>query len=244
MAVYYISPGVPASVASSLLIPRPVGTLVLDSSGDLWRSTNASVATYVRLGASGDILIPDTDTLTFGTGSDVVFTADGTNVTVEQGAGAGLLLNEVGVFRIVDTTDNTKRISFVASGITAGQTRSLTMPDSDVSLLLTPGNITTTDPGTGVAIPVTQSTSISLTIGAGAETNTLANPTAAGQRLSLVAGSVGGGTRAITAAAAINQTGNTIMTFAQANDWILLWGVNINGNLRWRVGANDGVALS
>lgn len=100
------------------------------------------------------------------------------------------------------------------------------------------------DPGTAAAIPVTTSAMISLAVAGVGETNTLANPLHAGQKLSIILGSIIGGSRAITAAAAINQTGNTIMTFAQADDWILLEGVRTNGNLRWRVAANDGVALS
>lgn len=104
------------------------------------------------------------------------------------------------------------------------------------------------DPGTGVAIPVTKSASFSLAIGAGAETNTLADPTYAGQELSLICTTVGGGTRAVTAASDINQATNTVMTFAAAVDWINLVGVNVGTiavpDLRWRVRSNDGVALS
>jgi hypothetical protein len=92
---------------------------------------------------------------------------------------------------------------------------------------------------------VTRSASINLTIGsAGAETNTLAIPSFRGQTLTINAGTVGTGTRAITCAPAINQAGNTIMTFAAANDFIELVGVSIGGALRWRIAINDGVALS
>lgn len=104
-----------------------------------------------------------------------------------------------------------------------------------------------TDPGTGNAISTGfNSASVDFTVAAGAaETNTLAVPSYQGQRLHLVSGTVGAaGSRAVTVAAAINQTGNTIMTFAAANDWILLEGVRIAGVMRWRVAANDGVALS
>lgn len=144
----------------------------------------------------------------------------------------------------VDPTDTAKRVRFDAGNVTSGQTRVVTWPDYDYTpgVSVVPG--TTADPGTGAAIPVTASTSISLTIGAGAETNTLAAPTAVGQRLSLVAGVVGGGTRAVTASAAINQANDTVMTFGAVNDWIVLEGVSINGTLRWRVASNDGVALS
>lgn len=46
---------------------------------------------------------------------------------------------------IVDNADNTKKIAFQASGITAGQTRTITMPDRDVNL----GNLAPT----GAVIP-------------------------------------------------------------------------------------------
>jgi hypothetical protein len=101
------------------------------------------------------------------------------------------------------------------------------------------------DPGTGVAIPVTANGSIALTIAATGETNTLAVPGWVGQRLSIIASVLGASdTRIITASQRINQTGNTVMTFAAAEDFIELVGVDIGGALRWQVVANDGVALS
>lgn len=105
----------------------------------------------------------------------------------------------------------------------------------------------TADPGTGVAITVPPQCSahIALTIAsAGAETNTLLPPIFPGQRLSIMADTVGTGTRAITASQNINQAGNTIMTFAAAADWCVLEGSTVGGTLKWRVLANDGVALS
>ena len=101
------------------------------------------------------------------------------------------------------------------------------------------------DPGTGQAIPVTSSGVCALTVGsAGAETNTLAAPSALGMFLAITLDVVGTGTRAITCATTINQTGNTVMTFAQAADTVLLYSTQIAGVLRWRVASNDGVALS
>lgn len=52
---------------------------------------------------------------------------------------------EDNVFRIIDNSDNTKKIAFEASGITTGTTRTITMPDSDVNL----GSLY--DPGTYAA---------------------------------------------------------------------------------------------
>jgi hypothetical protein len=39
------------------------------------------------------------------------------------------------VFRIQDNSDNTKQIAFEASGIGSGVTRTITMPNSDVTLV-------------------------------------------------------------------------------------------------------------
>lgn len=100
------------------------------------------------------------------------------------------------------------------------------------------------DPGDAAAIPVTRSATVPLTIGAGAETNTLAIPTFLGQRLTIISDVQGAGTRAITSAQAINQAGNTVMTFAALRDVITLQAVQVGGALRWQVVANDGVALS
>jgi hypothetical protein len=100
------------------------------------------------------------------------------------------------------------------------------------------------DPGTGAAIPVTASATINITIGAGAETNTLANPTFAGQVLHLFIDTDGGGSRAITAASQINAAGNTVMTAQDVRDEILLTAVTVGGALRWQVTVNNGWTLS
>lgn len=99
------------------------------------------------------------------------------------------------------------------------------------------------DPGTGAAIPVTQNGVCMITTAA-AETNTLAIPTFVGQELCLIMDTRVGGDRVVTSAQAINQAGNTIMTFGAAGDMIVLRAMKVGGALRWRVVANDGVALS
>jgi hypothetical protein len=100
------------------------------------------------------------------------------------------------------------------------------------------------DPGTGAVIPVTRSGSIALTIGAGAETNTLAIPLWVGQRLTIYADTVGAGTRAITSAQPINGAGNTIMTFNATFDFLTLQGITIGGAFHWAVAANNSVVLT
>lgn len=101
------------------------------------------------------------------------------------------------------------------------------------------------DPGTGQAIPVTRSQYVGLNIAGAGETNTIAIPSFVGQKMILNADAVGGGgDRAVTASQAINQAGNTIMTFAAVRDCIVLEAIKVGGALRWQVTANDGAALS
>jgi hypothetical protein len=78
---------------------------------------------------------------------------------------------------------------------------------------------------------------------AGAETRTLAIPTFMGQRLSIVCDTYVGNI-VVTSSQALNQAGNTIMTFGAVRDYIALEAITVGGALRWQVLGNDGVALS
>lgn len=98
------------------------------------------------------------------------------------------------------------------------------------------------DPGDGEAIAVTRSGQCKLATG-GAETRTLAAPSCEGQRL-ILAMDVDGGNCVVTCATTVNQTGNNTLTFADAGDTIELVAVEVGTALRWKTGANDGVALS
>lgn len=130
MAVFYKSDSVPAAVADSLLLPRPVDTLVLVA-GVLWRSLSASAASYAAVDVSGSVNILDGETLTFGTGADVVYTPDGTNVGV---TGAGELRFDDDVLVISDPADPTKRARFDAGNIPTATLRVLTLPNADARL--------------------------------------------------------------------------------------------------------------
>lgn len=237
-------------ITQALTTARPVGTIVLNpADNNLYRSTNATVATYTAIsGAVGSLsgTVLDGTAITWGTGLDVVASADGTNLVWEQGAGAGLSLWEAGVFRLADTTDNTKRVSFVVSTVTAGQTRSVTWADANLDFRTQSlASQTIADPGTGQAIPVTTSGNLALTMSVPGETNTLAIPTAIGQTLHItVASFVAASTRIITSAQAFNGTGNTVITLDAATDSILLAAASVGGALRWRVVYNDGCALT
>jgi hypothetical protein len=103
------------------------------------------------------------------------------------------------------------------------------------------------DPVSGAVILVDKSGHVSFATGASGETNTLPNPVVANTELTLTCRSHGGGNRVITAAGAINKTGNTIMTFGATRDTIVLKSIKTDCTpltFRWQVVANDGVALS
>ncbi len=105
---------------------------------------------------------------------------------------------------------------------------------------VTPATIA--DPGNAGAIPVTASGRVAI-VTAGAETRTLAVPTIIGQRL-LIYMKTDGGDCVITVAAAINASGNTIITLGDAGDAIELVAIENGANLRWVVGFNSGITLS
>ncbi len=104
----------------------------------------------------------------------------------------------------------------------------------------------TADPGDGADISISHWAHISITTGASGETNTLNNPTNAGQRVAMMMITDGGGDRVITCDSAINKAGNTIITFAAVDDSIVLESflVDSSGNCEWRVVHNNGITLS
>jgi len=112
---------------------------------------------------------------------------------------------------------------------------------------ITAGTTTTTtthsDPGDGLAIPVTAASGFCAITTAGAETRTLAIPTSVGQRLQLVCDTYVGNC-VITVAQAFDQTGNTTITMNGAGDFIELVSVTVGAAYRWRVVANDGCGLT
>lgn len=60
--------------------------------------------------------------------------SDGTTQSTASGATTDFQDN---VFRVSDNGDNTKKVAFELSGVTTGTTRTLTIPDSDGTLLTT-----------------------------------------------------------------------------------------------------------
>ena len=80
MAQWLINDGAVIN-AADLLTARDVNCII-EVGGVLYRSTNATVATYVPINSAGSLVVGDSQTLTFGDGSDIVYTPDGTNVDV------------------------------------------------------------------------------------------------------------------------------------------------------------------
>jgi hypothetical protein len=151
------------------------------------------------------------------------------------GAGLGVALG---------STANGKGASLVGIEDSGGLITATTVEAALAEIVTRLSTNVIADPGTGIAIPVTKSGEVRFTIGAGAETNTLAAPAFAGQRITLCVNTIGAGTRAVTCAQALNPTGNTIMTFNANTDLIILYGVTIGGTLKWRILLNESVALS
>ncbi len=100
------------------------------------------------------------------------------------------------------------------------------------------------DPGDTGAIAVARSGACAVTTGGSGETRTLAAPDAVGRQLTITLDVDGGGDCVITAATAINVTGNNTITMADAGDNITLVGAEVGGSKVWRVVENDGPTLT
>lgn len=114
------------------------------------------------------------------------------------------------------------------TNIRGAEARLLTIPD--------PGNAGSISAGSRMVTHVGLVT-------AAAETRTLLDPTSPGQQLT-ISFKTDAGDAVVTAASAINQAGNTIMTLADAGDVIQLVAMEEGTSLEWRAIGNDGVALS
>ena len=92
------------------------------------------------------------------------------------------------------------------------------------------------DPGTGNSIPVDKNGIMAFSTGASGETNTLARPTAMGQRLTLFMVADGGGDRVITADGIFDESSNNTATFDAAQEMLVLESVPTatSGVYEWR----------
>lgn len=100
------------------------------------------------------------------------------------------------------------------------------------------------DPGAGGTITSQEDLKICEIVTAAAEARTLANPTKAGNRLTLRM-KTDGGDATITASNGLNVAGNTQAVFADVGDLLELVSVSHTSGYRWEILVNTGsVALS
>ena len=120
----------------------------------------------------------------------------------------------------------------------------------DIPFDMTQAPFLVPDPGTGNAIVVSRwNQTVPLRV-AGTETNTLANPLNANQRVRLVCEIRSAGTRTVTVAAAFNQAGNTTIAFDAVGESAILESVpsgyesdNVTSKFRWKLVHSDGATL-
>ena len=159
-----------------------------------------------------------------------LYSGDGAPVGGTLPTGQTLAASQSAFYLRQDTTAEANALYFTSNGGTLW-----TPADLRPAVIPDPGAVS-------LAIDVTHSGSCAITT-AGAEGRTIAAPTYVGQRISLVH-DVAGGSLAITAASALNQTGHTIMTMALVGAFADLTAVQIGGIKIWRILANEGVVLS
>lgn len=191
-----------------------------------------SKAVITVSGLNGSLL--DNQPMAFGTSDDVTVLWDASSLVVAQAApnsaiklgldGAGMDVVMYGDTASAALTWDQSADSLICSGVAKIKLQTIAA-------------------ATGTAIPVTHSGSFPITQ-AGAETNTLADPTYLGQTLTIFVDTDTSGARVITAASPINQAANTVITLTDVGDVIKLEAITIAGALKWRVVANDGAVLS
>lgn len=95
------------------------------------------------------------------------------------------------------------------------------------------------DPGAGKTIHTNEDLQICELVTAAAEARTLANPTKAGNRLTLRM-KTDGGDCTVTASNGLNVAGNTVATFADVGDQLDLISVSHTTGYRWEILTNTG----
>jgi hypothetical protein len=104
-------------------------------------STAAPTNGQLLIGSTG--LIPALGTLT-GTANETLITNGAGSITI--GLAASLQHKAGANFLFTDTIDTTKKFEFIASAVTAGQTRDINIPDSNTFLPVIPQVLTVTGP--------------------------------------------------------------------------------------------------
>lgn len=206
-------------------------------------SAGGAISSLVGAGgvsfSSPTISLGGTDDMTLSTGALGWSGAVSKNATLVAGTGANARL-DAGESVLLGTTS--------ATGVGIGRSAGALVVYSGTMMI--EGKLAATsnawalsDPGNGGALPVGYFGNCAMSALVGATSRSLPSPSFAGQILCLSVATTGG-TITVTASGAINQAGNTAMAFNAPENSITLIGASVAGSLRWRVLANDGVALS
>lgn len=100
------------------------------------------------------------------------------------------------------------------------------------------------DPGSGGSITATGNWTVVEMVTAASEARSLKDPVKSGQIIILTL-KTDGGDCAVTAATACNTAGNTVITFGDAGDTVVLASIpNGTSGYKWIIIANDTAALS
>ena len=100
------------------------------------------------------------------------------------------------------------------------------------------------DPGSGGSITATGNWTVVEMVTAASEARSLKDPVTSGQIIILTV-KTDGGDCAVTAATSCNTAGNTVITFGDAGDTVVLTSIpNGTSGYKWIIIANDTAALS
>lgn len=103
----------------------------------------------------GDVRVGDSDAVTYGADQDILYTHDGTASVRVTNAASGTVGYDDDVLNICDPADATKRVRIDAGLVTAGQTRVISIPDGNVTMVTDPASLATlalTTTGNGAAL--------------------------------------------------------------------------------------------
>lgn len=144
--------------------------------GDILYADSVSTLAKLGIGSDGDVLTLSGGVPTWVTGGGSVSDGDYGDITISSSGSVWTVdadINKAWVgthsfldnsFTLLDNVDNTKILAFQLSGISAGQTRTLTAPDLSGTIAVLGGS------GNGAALTKVDDTNVTLTLGGGPST--------------------------------------------------------------------------
>lgn len=222
--------------------------------GSLALTQRAFAAVYAGVAMEESPAGSNTFTGTFVVQSDILVALDGMartacasqtlykyeHVTLAKFTGSDLLDPAV----VVTTTDESLSIGKVQDSGTAQTEIKFSFQSRFDAPSFCRGEVHIADPGTAAAIPVNRGmkTFVAFTIGAGAETNTVAAAESVGQELTLAVAVQGAGSRAVTfTGSSLNGSGHTIVTFDAAKEFAVF---KAGADLKWNLVVANGATAS